>query len=137
MQIPVMAADGIICRLIVSPAVAVKPHSQPNATTLPPPSEAAKIFLNVSEGERWGHRFKPPAVTISTHSTTISSALLEKPDARESAMPAKKSEAEQARSQHADLAKHYRAIGPAAILAALICAPKKRNAKAAQTAKAA
>src|SRR6476620_7267452 len=78
MQIPVMAADGIICRLIVSPAVAVKPHSQPNATTLPPPSEAAKIFLNVSEGERWGHRFKPPAVTISTHSTTISSALLEK-----------------------------------------------------------
>jgi len=52
-------------------------------------------------------------------------------------MPAKKSEAEQARSQHADLAKHYRAIGPAAILAALICAPKKRNAKVAQTAKAA
>ena len=58
MQIPVMAKDVFICRLIVSPAVAVKPHSQPNATTLPPPSEAAKIFLNVSEGERWGHQIQ-------------------------------------------------------------------------------
>lgn len=29
------------------------------------------------------------------------------------------------------LASHYRAIGPAAIVAALLCAPKKKPAKAA------
>ncbi len=53
-------------------------------------------------------------------------------------MPRKKSEAERARAQHFDLAKHYRAIGPAAILAALICTPKKRIAKTPpQTSKAA
>lgn len=40
-------------------------------------------------------------------------------------MKRKQSEQDRARSQYAELAKHYRAIGPAAILAALICAPKK------------
>lgn len=40
-------------------------------------------------------------------------------------MKRKISEAERARAQHAELTKQYRAIGPAAILAALICAPKK------------
>lgn len=40
-------------------------------------------------------------------------------------MNRQKSEAERARSQYAELAKHYRAIGPAAVVAALICAAKK------------
>ncbi|MBT1155186.1 transcriptional regulator [Aminobacter anthyllidis] len=42
-------------------------------------------------------------------------------------MKRKQAEAERARAQHAELTKHYRAIGPAAILAALICAPKKEK----------
>ena len=45
-------------------------------------------------------------------------------------MKQKQAEADRARSQYAELAKHYRAIGPAAILAALICAPKKEEAAA-------
>lgn len=44
-------------------------------------------------------------------------------------MKRKQAEADRARSQYAELAKHYRAIGPAAILAALICAPKKDKAQ--------
>jgi hypothetical protein len=35
------------------------------------------------------------------------------------------SESERARQQYAALVSHYRAIGPAAIMAALICARKK------------
>lgn len=35
------------------------------------------------------------------------------------------SEAERARQQYAALVSHYRAIGPAAIMAALLCARKK------------
>ena len=41
-------------------------------------------------------------------------------------MSPKKSEAERTPAKAASLAKHYRAIGPAAIVAALICAPKKK-----------
>ena len=40
-------------------------------------------------------------------------------------MSVKKSEAERARAKAAPLARQYRAIGPAAIVAALICARKK------------
>ena len=40
-------------------------------------------------------------------------------------MSVQKSEAERARAKAAPLARHYRAIGPAAIVAALICARKK------------
>ena len=43
-------------------------------------------------------------------------------------------EAAVARAQYAALAGHYRAIGPAAILAALVCMPKK-NVKTAVAAK--
>ena len=53
---------------------------------------------------------------------------------REETMPATmKSETERARVQHAALTKHYRAIGPAAVLAALVCMrkPAKKGAKAA------
>lgn len=39
-----------------------------------------------------------------------------------------KSEAERARSQHAALASHYRAIGPAAIVAALLHTKKHKVA---------
>jgi hypothetical protein len=46
-------------------------------------------------------------------------------------MSAKKSEAERATAKAPSLAKHYRAIGPAAIVAALICTPKKKPAKTA------
>ena len=47
-------------------------------------------------------------------------------------MSPKKSEAEQTTAKAAPaLAKHYRAIGPAAIVAALICAPKKKPATSA------
>lgn len=50
-------------------------------------------------------------------------------------MSAKKSEAERTAAKAAPaLASHYRAIGPAAIVAALICAPKKKPAKAAKAA---
>lgn len=35
------------------------------------------------------------------------------------------SETERARQQYAALVSHYRAIGPAAVMAALICARKK------------
>ena len=53
-------------------------------------------------------------------------------------MPRKQSEAERARAQqHADLAKQYRAIGPASLQAALICITKKRNASTAKVVKAA
>ena len=53
-------------------------------------------------------------------------------------MSLKKCEAERARAQNAMLARHYRAIGPAAIVAALICAPKlNKPAPAAVTIKAA
>lgn len=40
-------------------------------------------------------------------------------------MSVKKSEAQRVRAQAAPLAKQYRAIGPAAIVAALICQQKK------------
>jgi hypothetical protein len=46
-------------------------------------------------------------------------------------MSTKKSEAERAAAKAPSLTKQYRAIGPAAIVAALICTPKKRPAKAA------
>jgi hypothetical protein len=50
-------------------------------------------------------------------------------------MSPKKSEAERTTAKAAPaLAKHYRAIGPAAIVAALICTPKKKAAKAAKAA---
>lgn len=39
-----------------------------------------------------------------------------------------KSEAERARTQHAALASHYRAIGPAAIVAALLHTKKRKAA---------
>lgn len=38
-----------------------------------------------------------------------------------------KSEAERARSQYASLVTHYRAIGPAAVAAALICMRKPKK----------
>ena len=44
-------------------------------------------------------------------------------------MSPKKSEAERAAEKAPSLAKQYRAIGPAAIVAALICTPKKKPAK--------
>ena len=46
-------------------------------------------------------------------------------------MSPKKSEAERAETKAPSLTKQYRDIGPAAIVAALICAPKKKSAKAA------
>jgi len=47
-------------------------------------------------------------------------------------MHPKKSDAEQTSAKAAPaLAKEYRAIGPAAIVAALICAPKKKSVKVA------
>ena len=49
-------------------------------------------------------------------------------------MPAKKSEAQRAAVKAPSLTTHYRAIGPAAIVAALICAPKKKPAKVAKAA---
>ena len=52
-------------------------------------------------------------------------------------MPRKQSEAERARAQHADLAKQYRAIGPASLQAALICITKKRTASTTKVVKAA
>jgi hypothetical protein len=45
-----------------------------------------------------------------------------------SKMSTKKSEAERAPVKAVSLAKHYRAIGPAAIVAALICTTKKKAA---------
>jgi len=46
-------------------------------------------------------------------------------------MSPKKSEAERTTAKAAPaLANHYRAIGPAAVVAALICAPKKKPVKA-------
>jgi len=51
-------------------------------------------------------------------------------------MPNTESKAERPRVQSAELTKHYRAIGPAAIRAALICTAKKRK-KHSQTSKAA
>lgn len=52
-------------------------------------------------------------------------------------MSLKQCEAERARAQNAALAKHYRAIGPAAIVAALICTPKMTKPAQADAAKAA
>lgn len=50
-------------------------------------------------------------------------------------MSPKKSEVERSPAEAtAALAKHYRAIGPAAIAAALICAPKKKQVKTAKAA---
>jgi len=46
--------------------------------------------------------------------------------AREEKMPRTTSEAERTRSQHAALASHYRAIGPAAIVAALLHTKKRK-----------
>ncbi|MEO9340556.1 transcriptional regulator [Mesorhizobium sp. SB112] len=40
-----------------------------------------------------------------------------------------KSEAERTRAQYAALTKHYGAIGPAAILAAVLCATRKTTLK--------
>ena len=45
-----------------------------------------------------------------------------------------KSDAERTRAQYAQLSKHYRAIGPAAILAAVLAAKKKPLATAAKPA---
>ncbi|HWK65621.1 MAG TPA: transcriptional regulator [Rhizobiaceae bacterium] len=45
-----------------------------------------------------------------------------------------KSEAERARTQYAALASHYRAIGPAAIVAALLHTKKRKAAKPSKTA---
>jgi hypothetical protein len=52
-------------------------------------------------------------------------------DPREEKMPASRNETERTRKQYAALATHYRAIGPAAIVAALIHAKKRKNTPAA------
>ena len=52
-------------------------------------------------------------------------------------MPRTAQESARARAQLEALAKHYRAIGPAAILAALLCAPKARKKHALPQQKAA
>lgn len=49
----------------------------------------------------------------------------------------KQTKSEPARPQRMELAKQYRAIGPAAIQAALICVAKKRKASTSQTTKVA
>jgi hypothetical protein len=51
-------------------------------------------------------------------------------------MSPKKSQADRARGQATTLISHYRAIGPAAIVAALICSPKKSKPAATITGKA-
>ena len=48
-------------------------------------------------------------------------------------MSPKKSEAERAAEKAPSLTKQYRAIGPAAIVAALICTPKTPKKKPAKT----
>ena len=63
-----------------------------------------------------GSRFRPIRTPYARHATKMT---------REEKMSVKKSEAERARAKAAPLARHYRAIGPAAIVAALICARKK------------
>ena len=50
-------------------------------------------------------------------------------------MSSKKTQADRARAQAATLISHYRAIGPAAIVAALICSPKKSKPAATITGK--
>jgi hypothetical protein len=45
-------------------------------------------------------------------------------------MSAFKSDQERARAQYATLTRHYRAIGPAAIVAALLAAKKRKPAPA-------
>jgi hypothetical protein len=52
-------------------------------------------------------------------------------------MPRKEKTASERASAQADLVKQYRAIGPAAVVAALICAKKAKHEKAAPVAKAA
>ena len=49
-------------------------------------------------------------------------------------MTPKQTEAERARRQQAELASQYRAIGPAAIAAALVFAPKKPEARSGKAA---
>jgi uncharacterized protein (DUF433 family) len=68
------------------------------------------------------HHFRPPQRNMTQGKRT---------------MPRKQSEAERARAQHADLTKQYRAIGLAAVQAALICSAKKRSANTTKTVKAA
>lgn len=56
-------------------------------------------------------------------------------DPREENMPVTRNESERARKQYAALATHYRAIGPAAIVAALLHARKRKaNPAAAKSA---
>lgn len=62
-------------------------------------------------------------VTIRSHSDTIEDT--QRDEIGEEKMSVKKIEAQRERAKAALLAKQYRAIGPAAIVAALICARKK------------
>lgn len=71
-------------------------------------------------------------VTISTKSTAISVGIKGR-QGTEMTKPII-NDAATARAQYAALAGHYRAIGSAAILAALVCMPKK-NVKGAVAAK--
>jgi hypothetical protein len=95
-----------------------------------------KHLLNMSRQiDIWRADFRL-GVTISTDSIPISSPS--KPDdPREEMMQRTKSEAERARAQYVELAKQYRAIGPADLRAALLCTAKKRKNIATPTAKAA
>lgn len=70
---------------------------------------------------RWLGRF---GVTISSKSATICASHTKHETLGERKMPATKSEAEA--KQPAALAHHYRAIGPAAIVAALLAAKKRK-----------
>lgn len=75
-----------------------------------------------------GDEIDPP-VTIWSKSTTICIRMNDTYP-REEKMPRTKSEAERTRSQQAALASQYRAIGPAAIVAALLHTKKRKPNKA-------
>jgi hypothetical protein len=102
-----------------------------------PRAQHGKILLNMSAH---GMSF-PTGIPAKRHDFVPFAEHLQ-PNRRQTTkgkrtMSLKQREAERARAQNSLLAKHYRAIGPAAIVAALICAPKKNKPAQTVTAKAA
>lgn len=133
MQMPVMAKDVFMGRLSRLAPAAVKSHLPRQRVVSAASCDRQDFIKHVYTNEKRDRFRFSGRVTIWSKSITICSPM-EHRDPREENMPVTRNESERARKQYAALATHYRAIGPAAIVAALMHAKKRKVPASAKSA---
>jgi hypothetical protein len=122
---PVMAKDVVIARFIAAWPVAVKSHNAREKRPAWSARRKRKILLNMSRHERGKPGRSGLGVTISSHSASI-----HQPSANTASgdtVQQIKKQADRELAQYVQLVDQYRAIGPAALVAALLHTAKKRK----------